>query len=61
MTKLLGGADISWLVGLVVTALVFYPLAKRNSNVQSHMIYPADVGPFAAASASEPLKSSPVS
>ena len=32
MTELLGGADISWLVGLVVTALVFYPLAKRNSE-----------------------------
>lgn len=42
MTKVLGGADISWLVGLVVTALVFYPLAKRNSNAPAHMIYPAD-------------------
>jgi len=61
MTKLLGGADISWLVGLVVTALVFYPLAKRNSNAPAHMIYPADVGPLAAAPASEPLQGSPVS
>jgi NCS1 family nucleobase:cation symporter-1 len=44
MTKLLGGADISWLVGLVVTALVYFPLAKRNSNAPSHMIYPAETG-----------------
>lgn len=43
MTELLGGADISWLVGLVVTALVFYPLAKRNSNAPSHMIYPDNI------------------
>jgi NCS1 family nucleobase:cation symporter-1 len=60
MTKMLGGADISWLVGLVVTALVFYPLAKRNSNAPAHMIYPADAGPLATASASEPLQSSQV-
>jgi NCS1 family nucleobase:cation symporter-1 len=42
MTELLGGADISWLVGLVVTALVYYPLAKRTSNPPSEMIYPRD-------------------
>lgn len=40
MTALLGGADISWLVGLVVTAVVFYPLARKNSNAPGHMIYP---------------------
>ena len=44
MTKVLGGSDISWLVGLVVTALVFYPLAKRNSNAPAEMIYPNDAG-----------------
>ena len=44
MTELLGGSDISWLVGLVVTALVFYPLAKRNSNAPAEMIYPNDGG-----------------
>lgn len=42
MTELLGGADISWLVGLVLTALVYYPLAKRTSNPPAQMIYPRD-------------------
>ncbi|MHC6595132.1 purine-cytosine permease family protein [Arthrobacter sp. C152] len=43
MTELLGGADISWLVGLLVTAVMFYFLAKRNSNAPSEMIYPSYV------------------
>ncbi len=38
----LGGADISWLVGLLVTALVYYPLAIRFTRVPSAMIYPGD-------------------
>ena len=39
-TKMLGGADISWIVSLVVTAAVYYPLAKRTMNVPKAMIYP---------------------
>jgi nucleobase:cation symporter-1, NCS1 family len=41
LTKALGGADISWLVGLVVTAAVFYPWAKRTFDPPDRMIYPA--------------------
>lgn len=46
----LGGADVSWLVGLLVTALVYYPLAKRSARVPAEMIYPgdADVTPTTA-------------
>lgn len=32
VTKLLGGADVSWIVGLLVTGGVYYPLARRTSN-----------------------------
>jgi len=32
VTELLGGADISWIVGLVVTSVAYYLLAKRYSN-----------------------------
>lgn len=39
----LGGADISWIVGIVVTAAIYYPLAKRTSNPPDRMIYPARV------------------
>lgn len=61
MTKVLGGSDISWLVGLVVTALVFYPLAKRNSNAPAEMIYPNDGGPLAAGPETDRFAASPVS
>ncbi|HEX5510943.1 MAG TPA: cytosine permease [Actinomycetales bacterium] len=40
ITQMLGGADISWLVGLVVTAAIYYPWAKRTMNPPSDMIYP---------------------
>lgn len=60
MTEVLGGADISWLVGLVVTALVFYPLAKRNSNAPAEMIYPNDGGQRASAPAADRLAGTPV-
>ncbi|WP_293765380.1 cytosine permease [uncultured Aquitalea sp.] len=39
--KLLGDTDISWIVGLLVTALVYYPWAKRTMRVPARMIYPA--------------------
>ncbi|WP_028936755.1 purine-cytosine permease family protein [Pseudonocardia spinosispora] len=32
VTRLLGGADISWIVALLVTGAVYYPLARRTSN-----------------------------
>ncbi|MEO6530534.1 MAG: cytosine permease [Specibacter sp.] len=42
ITPLLGGADISWIVGLVATALIYYPVAKRFNHPPAEMIYPAD-------------------
>ncbi|WP_315913175.1 cytosine permease [Arthrobacter sp. lap29] len=42
ITPLLGGADISWIVGLIVTAAVYYPVAKRFNHPPAEMIYPAD-------------------
>jgi NCS1 family nucleobase:cation symporter-1 len=39
-TQALGGADISWLVGLVVTTPLYYAWAKRTSNPPSEIIYP---------------------
>ncbi len=40
ITEMLGGADISWIVGLVVTAAIFYPWARRRFNPPADMIYP---------------------
>lgn len=40
VTEMLGGADISWIVGLVLTAALYYPLARRTSNPPDAMIYP---------------------
>ena len=40
ITQMLGGADISWIVGLVVTAVIFYPWAKRRFDPPAEMIYP---------------------
>lgn len=53
ITPLLGGADISWIVGLIVTAAVYYPVAKRFNNPPKEMVYPADdeVSPDPAAAA----------
>ena len=39
----MGGADISWLVGLVVTALVYYPLGRRAFDYPLEMVYPKGV------------------
>jgi nucleobase:cation symporter-1, NCS1 family len=53
VTKLLGGADISWLVGIVVTPAIYYPWAKATSRAPAESIYPAapteDRIPLAAA------------
>ena len=40
LAKAMNGADISWIVSLVVTSLVYYPLAKKTMNVPDTMIYP---------------------
>ncbi len=40
VTDMLGGADISWIVGIVFTAAIYYPLARRSSNPPPAMIYP---------------------
>ncbi|MGF6211252.1 purine-cytosine permease family protein [Comamonas sp. 4034] len=48
LAKAMGGADISWIVSLIVTSLVYYPLAKKTMKVPLQMIYPA--GQPAAAS-----------
>lgn len=42
ITELLGGADISWIVGLFGTAALYYPLAVRRANPPAQMIYPSD-------------------
>lgn len=42
ITELLGGADISWLVGLVVTSVLYYIVGKRVNHPPAHMIYPTD-------------------
>jgi NCS1 family nucleobase:cation symporter-1 len=42
ITKALGGADISWIVGLVATAVVYYLLARTRANPPAAMIYPED-------------------
>jgi len=60
MTEVLGGSDISWLVGLVLTAVVFYPLAKRNSRAPEEMIYPVDVGTPDADPTPDRLSAAPV-
>ncbi|MFC9659070.1 purine-cytosine permease family protein [Nocardia sp. NPDC127606] len=41
ITGLLGGADISWIVGIVFTGAIYYPIARRTSRPPAHMIYPA--------------------
>ncbi|PXX59730.1 NCS1 family nucleobase:cation symporter-1 [Nocardia tenerifensis] len=41
ITEKLGGADISWIVGIAFTAAIYYPLARRTGNPPDRMIYPA--------------------
>jgi len=41
ITDMLGGADISWIVGIVLTGAIYYPVAKRFNNPPAAMIYPA--------------------
>ena len=41
VTKWLGGADISWIVGILVTMAVYYPWAKATNRAPAATIYPA--------------------
>jgi NCS1 family nucleobase:cation symporter-1 len=38
----LGGADISWIVGLLGTSAIYYVWARRTANPPEQMIYPDD-------------------
>lgn len=49
ITEMLGGADISWIVGLVVTAVIFYPWARRRFHPPAEMIYPPSLTETATA------------
>ncbi|MEU0600190.1 cytosine permease [Streptomyces sp. NPDC006393] len=40
VTTALGGADISWIVGLVVTAALYYALYRKRSRAPQRMVYP---------------------
>ncbi|NYD78552.1 purine-cytosine permease family protein [Arthrobacter cupressi] len=40
VTHWLGGADISWIVGIVVTMAVYYPWAKATNRAPLETIYP---------------------
>lgn len=42
ITKMLGGTDISWIVGLLVTAIIYYPWAMRCNVAPDEMIYPEE-------------------
>ncbi len=41
ITKMLGGTDISWVVGIVVTAAIYYPLARRFANHPDRVVDPS--------------------
>ena len=40
ITHWLGGADISWIVGILITGLVYYPWAVATSKAPAQTIYP---------------------
>ncbi|QHC02576.1 cytosine permease [Epidermidibacterium keratini] len=43
VTTWLGGADISWIVGLLLTGAIYYPWARRTARPPAQMIYPPAV------------------
>ncbi len=53
IARALGGADLSWIVSLIVTFAVYYPWARRTMRAPSAMIHPAGAahpaGPAVAA------------
>lgn len=40
LTKALGGVDISWVVGIVVTAALYFPIGRNAFDYPPTMIYP---------------------
>ncbi|WP_120521075.1 purine-cytosine permease family protein [Arthrobacter celericrescens] len=42
VTHWLGGADISWIVGIAVTMAVYYPWAKATNRAPLETIYPSE-------------------
>lgn len=42
MTRVLDGADVSWIVGLFVTAGLYYVWGGATSNPPAEMVYPVD-------------------
>jgi nucleobase:cation symporter-1, NCS1 family len=40
IAKMLGGADISWIVGLILTAGIYYAFGRNRSRAPHRMIYP---------------------
>lgn len=42
VTHWLGGADISWIVGIAVTMMVYYPWAKATNRAPLETIYPSE-------------------
>ncbi|MFF1688394.1 MULTISPECIES: purine-cytosine permease family protein [unclassified Streptomyces] len=43
VTTALGGADISWIVGLLLTAGLYYALSRGRSRAPKQMIYPQGI------------------
>jgi NCS1 family nucleobase:cation symporter-1 len=43
LVEYLDGTDISWIVGLVVTTVVYVPWARRNNRAPSHLITTEEV------------------
>ncbi|MEU6708672.1 purine-cytosine permease family protein [Streptomyces wuyuanensis] len=44
ITKQLDGADISWIVGLIVTAVLYWLWARRTANPPARTVHPAEAG-----------------
>lgn len=40
MVEVLGGADVSWIIGIIVTTAIYYPWAKKTNVAPAHTIYP---------------------
>ncbi|TDT30955.1 purine-cytosine permease family protein [Naumannella halotolerans] len=43
LAELMGGVDVSWIIGLVLTAAVYLPIARAQNRAPAQMIYPAEV------------------
>lgn len=45
VTEALGGADVSWIVGLVVPSVIYYAWASRRNVAPEEMVYPREASP----------------